>query len=184
MQKVKKNTIQGDMASLIPIEKIENGNIFLKNNKKVSVFKFEPTNFKLKTLMEQESILEGYKLFLKRCNFDMQLIVQTQKRDLAEYIMMLKGKLIGNDEVREMLNDYIGFLKEAVESKNIVSKNLYILVEINSLNEEDVFMKISESLRACDNEVKKCTNQEVVNIIKRYLNKEIVQKGNTDELYC
>lgn len=174
MQNLKKKTIQDDLCSLIPIQKIENGNLFLKDDKKISVFKIEPTNFKLKTVLEQEAILEGYKLFLKRCNFNMQLIVQTQKRDLSKYIVALKEKTKGNDSIYEMVNDHISFLKELVASKDIVSKNFYILVETSNLSEEDVFLKIAETLKSCDNEVEKCTSEEVVNIIKRYLNREIL----------
>lgn len=174
MQNLKKKTIQDDLCSLIPIQKIENGNLFLKDDKKISIFKIEPTNFKLKTVLEQEAILEGYKLFLKRCNFNMQLIVQTQKRDLSKYIVALKEKTKENESIYEMVNDHISFLKELVASKDIVSKNFYILVETSNLSEEDVFLKIAETLKSCDNEVEKCTSEEVINIIKRYLNREIL----------
>lgn len=167
----KRNNLQGDIQELIPIQKIDNGSLILKNQKRVTVFKVEPTNFRLKTILEQEAILEDYKLFLKRCNFDIQIIVQTQKRELGEYIKNLKDNLNGNEEIREMLNDYINFLKEVVTNKEIVSKNFYILVETSGLSEEEVFMKISESLRGCDNEVRRCNNQDVLKIMKNYLNK-------------
>ena len=167
----KRNNLQGDIQELIPIQKIDNGSLILKTQKRVTVFKVEPTNFRLKTILEQEAILEDYKLFLKRCNFDIQIIVQTQKRELGEYIKNLKDNLNGNEEIREMLNDYINFLKEVVTNKEIVSKNFYILVETSGLSEEEVFMKISESLRGCDNEVRRCNNQDVLKIMKNYLNK-------------
>ena len=102
-----------DVQELIPIEKIDSGKIFLKDRKIVSVYKIEPTNFKLKTSLEQQAILEGYKLFLKRCNFNMQIIIQTQKKNLDEYIKNMKSKTKDND-MRENVNDYIDFVKDMV----------------------------------------------------------------------
>ena len=58
----------------IPIEKInENGNIKLINNKFIKIMKVNPINFNLKSNLEKDAILNSYKIFLKTCNFDMQI---------------------------------------------------------------------------------------------------------------
>lgn len=167
---LEKRKKQSNVQELIPIEKIEGGRIFLKDRKIVSIYKIEPTNFKLKTSLEQQAILEGYKLFLKRCNFNMQIIIQTQKKNLDEYIKNMKSKTKDND-VRENLNDYIDFLKEVINQKQIVSKNFYIAVETTNINSEDVFIKMKEGLSLCDNEIKKCDYDETIKVIKNYLNR-------------
>lgn len=159
-----------DVQELIPIEKIDDGRILLKDKKIVSVYKIEPTNFKLKTSLEQQAILEGYKLFLKRCNFDMQIIVQTQKKNLNEYIKNMKARTKDND-IRENVNDYIDFLKEVICQKQVVSKNFYIVVDTTKIDKEDTFVKMKEGLRLCDNDIKKCDYDETIKVMKNYLNR-------------
>ena len=167
---IEKRTKQSDVQDLIPIEKIVGEKIILKNKNKISIYKVEPTNFKLKTSLEQQAILEGYRLFLKRCNFDIQIIVQTQKKDLNQYIKNMKSQIKDNN-VRESLNDYIEFLKEVINEKQVVSKSFYIVVETTKLNDEDIFAKMKEGLSLCDNEIKKCDYIESIKVIKNYLNR-------------
>ena len=60
----------------IPINKIfENGIIKLKNNKYVKIIKVIPINFNLKSNLEKEAILNSYKIFLKTCNFNIQILI-------------------------------------------------------------------------------------------------------------
>lgn len=161
---------QSDVQNLIPIEKISDEKIFLKDKKIVSIYKVEPTNFKLKTLLEQQAILEGYRLFLKRCNFNMQILVQTQKKDLNEYIKNMKSQLKDNN-LHENLNDYIHFIKEITNKKQVVSKNFYIIVETTNINTENIFAKMKEGLNLCDNDIKKCDYDETIKVVKNYLNR-------------
>lgn len=96
----KNNSIQ----KWIPIEKIlEKGIIKLKKNKYIKILKVNPINFNLKTQMEKESILNSYKIFLKTCNFDIQILIQSKKEDLSEHIENIqkisqreKNKIIKN----------------------------------------------------------------------------------------
>ena len=74
----------------IPIEKIlEKGIIKLKKNKYIKILKVNPINFNLKTQMEKESILNSYKLFLKTFNFNIQIIIKSQKQDLSNHIIKI-----------------------------------------------------------------------------------------------
>lgn len=167
---LEKRKKQSDVQDLIPIEKINSGSILLKDKKTISIYKIEPTNFRLKTLLEQQAILEGYKLFLKRCNFNMQIIIQTQKKNLEEYIKNMKSKTKDND-MRENVNDYIDFVKDMVHQKQVVSKNFYIVVDTTNINAEDVFVKMKEGLSLCDNQIEKCDYDETIKVIKNYLNR-------------
>lgn len=167
---LEKRKKQKDVQELIPIEKVSDSKIFLKDKKIISIYKVEPTNFKLKTNLEQQAILEGYKLFLKRCNFDMQIIIQTQKKNLDGYIKNIKSQIKDND-IRENMTDYIEFIKEMINKKQVVSKNFYIIVDTTKLNSEDVFIKMKEGFALCDNEIKKCNYDEIIKVIKNYMNR-------------
>lgn len=68
----------------IPIERIlDNGIIYTKNREYIKILKINPINFNLKTELEKNSILKSYKEFLKICNFDIQILIQSNKEDLS-----------------------------------------------------------------------------------------------------
>lgn len=61
----------------LPIEKIlEKGIIKLKDNSYIKIIKIIPINYNLKSELEKEAILNSYKIFLKTCNFDIQILIR------------------------------------------------------------------------------------------------------------
>lgn len=61
----------------LPFQKIlEKGIIKLKDDSYVKIIKIIPINYNLKSELEKEAILNSYKLFLKTCNFDMQILIR------------------------------------------------------------------------------------------------------------
>ena len=81
----------------IPIEKIlEKGIIKLKKNKYIKILKVNPINFNLKTQMEKESILNSYKIFLKTCNFPIQILIQSKKENLDDHILKIQKNIEKN----------------------------------------------------------------------------------------
>ena len=74
----------------LPIKKILNNGIIQKNDDKyIKIIKVNPINFNLKSILEKESILNSYKLFLKTCNFNLQILIQSNKEDLSKHIYNL-----------------------------------------------------------------------------------------------
>ncbi len=171
MKMVKKNiTVQ----EWIQIEKIlENGIIKLKNNKYIKIIKIIPINFNLKSNFEKESILNSYKIFLKTCNFDIQILIQSNKVDLQKNINNIQENL--KKENKEFLNnvgkEYIEYVNKLNKLKNSASKDFFIIIS-NSQNSEnnleeliieelnDNFFKIKECLLRCGNSVKNINNKK------------------------
>lgn len=50
----------------------------------------EPINYELKSDFEKNAILNSYKAFLKNCNFDVQLIIKSNKEDISENLIQLE----------------------------------------------------------------------------------------------
>ena len=83
----KNNSIQ----EWIPFEKIlENGIIKLKDNSYIKIIKIYPINFNLKSELEKEAILNSYKIFLKTCDFNFQILIQSKKEDLSKHFSKIK----------------------------------------------------------------------------------------------
>ena len=73
MKKQENNSVQ----EWLPFEQIlDNGIIKLKNDEYIKIIKVNPINFNLKSELEKESILNSYKVFLKTCNFNFQILIQ------------------------------------------------------------------------------------------------------------
>ena len=89
MKNIKNLTVQ----QWIPIDKIYNdGIIKLKENKLIKILKINPINYNLKSDLEKEAILNSYKIFLKTCNFNIQILIQSSKVDLSDHIKNIRTK--------------------------------------------------------------------------------------------
>ena len=83
---MKRKQIQS-VQEWLPFENLlENGIIKLKNSSYVKILKILPINFNLKSELEKESILNSYKIFLKTCNFNFQILIQSNKENLEKNI--------------------------------------------------------------------------------------------------
>ena len=166
----------------LQIENIfNNGIIKLKNNNYIKVIKVYPINFNLKSDFEKETILNSYKIFLKTCNFDFQILIQSSKQDLQKNVNIIKENLKKEIFLNEIGKDYINFINEINSVKNSGNKAFYIVISnnkeesnledliIEELNEK--FFKVKECLLRCGNFVQNINNKkEVEKILYSFLN--------------
>ena len=166
----------------------EDGIIKFKDNSYVKILKISPINFNLKSNLEKESIINSYKIFLKTCNFNIQILIQSNKEDLTEHILKIKNNNENKSEkIKIISNKYINYIQEINKKRKSSSKNFFILIKENpenkkqKINEEyekiiieklnEKYFKIKESLSRCGNIVKQCDNkEEVETIINSFLN--------------
>ena len=158
----------------IPIDMIfENGIVKLKNNKYIKIIKIKPINFSLKSNLEKEAILNSYKIFLKTCNFDIQILIQSSKENLNKNIENIKNNL--KKENKEFLNqiakEYFDFIQKFNSIKNSSNKNFYIIISNNNKEdeEENIFQELNEKyftikecLFRCGNMVQELNKKEDV----------------------
>ena len=154
----------------LPVDEIlENGIIKVKNKNYIKILKIIPINFELKSNLEKEAILNSYKIFLKTCNFDIQILIQSNKKDLSNHISKIKEKNKEEKEkIKKLSEKYINYIKKLNIEKKSSSKNFYILIkeipEIKkqkiNINEKIIFDKlndkyfnIKECLSRCGNVV-------------------------------
>lgn len=164
----------------IPFEEIlDNGIIKLKNNCYIMLIKVKPINYNLKTNLEKEAILNSYKIFLKTCNFDIQIIVKSQKEDLSNHLFTMKKIEEKEDEkIKKIIRKYIKNIKELNNQNKSDSKQFYILINqfqnnnkqeicIEQLNEK--YFKVKEALSRCGNRAYCINNEkEIKEILKKY----------------
>jgi hypothetical protein len=167
----------------IPIEKIlDNGIIKLKKNKYIKIINILPINFNLKSQLEKDSILNSYKIFLKTCNFNFQILIQSDKKDLSKNISKIKNNIKKDSEnyLNNIAEEYIKYINELNSNKKSDSKNFYIIISNNNEeNNEDViieelnenYFKIKECLSRCGNVVSDITNKnDIIKIFYSFFN--------------
>ena len=150
---MKKNKLEECVQDYIPIQKIfENGIIKLKNNKYIKIIKIDPINFYLRSDLEKQSILNSYKIFLKTCDFDIQILVQSSKQNLERNIKLIKENTIREKKeyLTNISNEYIKFINNINSIKSSSSKNFFLIIKssekINNLtnSEEIIFEELNE----------------------------------------
>ena len=158
----------------LPIKKILNNGIIQKNDDKyIKIIKVNPINFNLKSILEKESILNSYKLFLKTCNFNLQILIQSNKEDLSKHIENVKSEETRNSpNINKIAENYLQFIKELNNTKKSSNKEFYITIEENndSSKEESVivqelnekFFKIKECLSRCGNLVENINKEREI----------------------
>lgn len=159
---------------------MDKGIIKVRKNKYIKILKIIPINFNLKTQLEKESILNSYKIFLKTCNFDMQILIQSKKEDLSEHIKNIKkNSEKENDKIiKKYVEKYIEFIEQKNNKNKAASKNIYLIIKNNSENlEENIiqelnekYFKIKECLTRCGNLVLECNKEETKNILFSFFN--------------
>lgn len=109
----------------LPVDEIlENGIIKVKNKNYIKILKIIPINFELKSNLEKEAILNSYKIFLKTCNFDIQILIQSNKKDLSNHISKIKEKNKEEKENIKILSEkYTNYIKKINIEKKSSSKN-------------------------------------------------------------
>ena len=159
---------------------LNKGIIKIEKNKYIKIIKIIPINFNLKTQLEKESILNSYKIFLKTCNFDMQILIQSKKEDLSNHIENIQNisPKEKNKIIKKYSEEYIKFIKEKNNKNKSASKNIYLIIKNNSENlEENIiqelnekYFKIKELLSKCGNTIININSQcEVEKILEEFI---------------
>ena len=172
----------------LPIELInKNGIIKTKKNTYVKIIKVIPINYNLKSDLEKNAILNSYKTFLKTCNFNIQIIIQSNKENLDQHIKDIERNIEKKEKkyLKEIAQDYIENIKNINNSKKSSTKEFYIIIENDKIenqkysNEKEIiendlkekYFKIKECLSRCGNQCIEINNKKnIINIFSSFLN--------------
>ena len=185
---IKNKTLQ----EWLPIKEIDKkGVVKLKNNNLIKIIKVNPINYNLKSDLEKESILNSYKIFLKTCNFDIQILIQSNKEDLSHHINNIQNNISKkeNKYLEKISKNYIQYINKINSERKSSSKDFYIIIsnenkKNNNIQTEELlkndlkekYFKIKECLSRTGNSVQEISNKE--NIEKLFFSILNVKKSN------
>ncbi len=129
----KKNMAPGKTTqSFLRISEIKNDTVVLEDGTLRAVLAVSSTNFDLKSQDEQNSIIFGFQRFLNSLTFNIQILMQSRKMEIGNYLEKLKR--IADKQTNELLRvqtaEYIEFIKRLIENASIMNKNFYIVVPL------------------------------------------------------
>ena len=186
---IKMNNKINSVQNWISIKEIfDNGIIKLKDELYIKLIRVMPINYNLKTDFEKEQILNSYKVFLKTCNFDIQILIQSKKEDLSQNIVNIQEKLKNeNKKIINIGNNYINYIKKINKENFSSSKNFYILINnsnsnLKNINNQEIiftelnekYIKIKDTLSRCGNSIININSkEETIKILESFINKRI-----------
>ena len=182
MINIKEKTVQ----EWIPIKQIlKDGIIEIENNIYIKLLEVTPINYNLKSDLEKEAILNSFKIFFRTCQFDIQILIQSNKEDLTHHISRIK-KYVSKKENKYLKNiseNYIQYISNLNNNKKSSSKKFYIIIKNQPFNKKEKnieiikqelnekYIKIKECLSRCGNKVNNIDKkEEILKIFFSYLN--------------
>ncbi|HLF66674.1 MAG TPA: hypothetical protein VI522_03580 [Gammaproteobacteria bacterium] len=115
---------------MIKIDAIRDGVAILKGGALRGVLRVSSINFALKSEDEQNAVIFAFQNFLNSLDFEIQIFVSSRFLNIDDYLASLEE--IENKQQNELLRiqtqEYRKFVKEFVESANIVSTDFFVVV--------------------------------------------------------
>lgn len=121
--------IEQSTQEWLPFENIYNSGLIFYKNYFFKILKISPINYDLKSNLEKESILNSYKNFLKICDFDIQILIQSKKEDISKTISQIKNINEKNENIKEIKDQYIKYITTLNEEKNSSSNNFFMIIK-------------------------------------------------------
>lgn len=121
--------------SFVLIDQIRDDVVILRKKGMRVIIKCSSVNFGLKSQDEQDAIVYEFQNFLNSLDFPIQIFANSRFLNIDDYVETLKEKEQEqqNDLLRIQTAEYINFIKDFVESTNIVSTDFYVIVPFETI---------------------------------------------------
>jgi hypothetical protein len=180
----------------LPVREIKEGIVILKNGEWRAILIASSINFALMSPEEQEAIIYQYQNFFNSLDFNIQILIESRKLNIAGYLKSLEEieKKQESELLRMQAAEYREFIKSLSEMVNLMSKNFYIVVPFypltigrKSLTEEDFARYKTQLLQRVDYVIAglrragvhsiQLGNEEIVELLWSFYNPAELEKG-------
>ncbi len=117
----------------LDIAEIREDLVILKDGTLRAVLLVSSINFALKSMDEQNAIVQGYMQFLNGIDFPIQVVIQSRKMNIDNYLRQLREneKTQQNDLLKGQIRDYTEFIQQLVKIGDIMQKRFYVVIPYN-----------------------------------------------------
>ncbi len=118
-------------TELVPLKDILESIVFLKDGSLRAVIDVSAINFELRSTDEQIALLQQFQGFLNSVDFPLQVVVQSRKYDIDEYLKVVEKAtaVLTNDMLRVQAEEYTRYIRELSELANIMKKKFYVVTK-------------------------------------------------------
>lgn len=134
----------------LDIAEIKEDIVVMKDGTTRAVLLVSSINFALKSVDEQNAIVQAYMQFLNSLEFPIQVVIQSRRMNIDEYLSKLKEaeKTQPNELLRRQITDYRDYIKQLVDLGEIMQKRFYVVVPLDPATDKQkgFFSRLSEIL--------------------------------------
>lgn len=114
----------------VPIERVRDGVVVLKNGELRAVLITSSLNLSLKSEDEQQAILLQFQNLLNSLDFPIQFFVQSRRLNIKPYMDLLQQRSgeVKEDLLKIQIHEYMGFINKFAEETNIMTKHFFIVI--------------------------------------------------------
>lgn len=127
-KRIKKTSVA--TQQFLDVLEIKDKTVVLKDGTLRAILLVSSINFALKSEDEQTAVIQSYTQFLNAIDFPIQIVIQSRKLNIDEYIERLKK--IEKQQTNELLKmqtiEYRNYITELVEIADLMSKRFYVVV--------------------------------------------------------
>lgn len=127
----------------LDIAEIRDDLLILKDGTLRAVLLVSSINFSLKSLDEQNAIVQSYMQFLNGLDYPIQVVIQSRRMNIDNYMRQMQDqeKLMTNDLLKRQIKDYQAFVLQLVKLGDIMQKRFYVVVPLNPASDQGTTQK-------------------------------------------
>lgn len=114
----------------VPIQRVRDGIITLKNGELRLILMTSSLNLSLKGADEQQAILSQFQSLLNSIEFPLQIFIQSRRLNIKPYMDLLEERsvYVKEDLLKIQIREYMGFIKKFTDESNIMTKHFFIVI--------------------------------------------------------
>lgn len=134
----------------LDIAEIREDVIIMKDGTLRAVLLVSSINFALKSVDEQNAVVQAYMQFLNGIDFPIQVVIQSRRMNIDAYLRAMEEqeKIQTNELLKRQTHDYRAFIKQLVQLGDIMQKRFFVAVPFNPASDKQkgFFEKMKEIL--------------------------------------
>ena len=134
----------------LDIAEIREDTVIMKDGTLRAVLLISSINFALKSVDEQNAIVQAYMEFLNSLDFPIQIVIQSRKMNIVHYLNDLEKheQDQANDLLKRQINNYRDYVKQLIELGDIMQKRFFVVVPWNPATDKQkgFFQRLGEVL--------------------------------------
>ena len=133
--------------STILISELRDSMVIMKDGSFRAVVACKSINFDLMSEQEREGVEFAYQNFLNSLNFTTQILIRSQRIDIAPYIDRLVELRRNNDNMLlgKLMDNYIDFIDILSQEANIMDKSFFVVIPYYTSKEAEKAMEESKN---------------------------------------